>query len=1019
MGEKIVIGSPFNRGLRKDVTPFNIDNDSFPTLINAYQWRGRIKRKRGTSFLGRLQRYANLALANTVGAQPFYDNNELDIRAGVTTAAELNPQIVPGTVVLTINDAAPPSVFSDAASHGFFTKISGTLVLDSGNPQTIDYSTGQILLSFTTNLGVYSVSVSFLYNPLLPVMGLRDFISTSTQFPGTIAFDPVYAYNITPTSPYPIYDVSYYKNPPTGTYTNYVQKAAATALTWNGNDYQQFWTVNYQGSMWTTNGVAVPFVNTNIGMQFKDITNILVTSAGPPAVAVLTIVAHGLVQGDFLFINEVDNIGVASAINLQTGYVTSADPQAANTVTVTFPNATMVVANYITDGIAQYLTNRSDITKDCIRWYDGDPTNGSATSPIINGMKGWVNFCPPLSQSFFPVGDNVSAQYYLIGAKIIVPFKDRLLFLGPVIQTSSPNSQIYLKDTIIFSQSGTPYYTASFTGSVTSSSTIFNPILTPNVGTSATIFYSAAPNAWFEDITGFGGSDSAGVDQAINTVGANEDNLIIGFDRLQTRLVYSGNDLVPFNFFIINSELGSSSTFSAITLDQGVMSRGSRGYLITSQVNSQRIDLEIPDQVFEQNITNNGPERITAYRDFINEWVYFTYNSNQSTAIFPNQTLKFNYRDNSWALFDESYTTYGTFRRQTGYTWATIGDKYATWSVWNAAWNAGASTLLNPEVIAGNQQGFVMVRDSGTGEQPSLYITAISFPSTIISITLGNPTIIGTINEFVAGQNVTISGVVGTTQLNGNTYEVLSASSTDIEINVDSTLFTAYVSGGLVTPTATVYSPNHTLNDGDFIVISGALGTIAANVNGKIFLVDVIDLDNFNLSPDPVSGTYTGGGVITRMYVPQIQTKQFPVAWDMARKTRIGPQQYLLTTTPNGQITLQIFLSQNASNAYNEGFIVPNPNTDNSALIYSQVLYTCPESTNLGLTAANVNLQMPTAIHQDQIWHRVNTSLLGDTIQLGFTLSEAQMRDVNFNNQMTEIELHSIVIDVQPSQVLA
>jgi len=56
MGDKIVVG-PINQGLRKDRTAFVIDNDSFPTLTNAYQWRGRIKRKRGTALIGRLSRY--------------------------------------------------------------------------------------------------------------------------------------------------------------------------------------------------------------------------------------------------------------------------------------------------------------------------------------------------------------------------------------------------------------------------------------------------------------------------------------------------------------------------------------------------------------------------------------------------------------------------------------------------------------------------------------------------------------------------------------------------------------------------------------------------------------------------------------------------------------------------------------------------------------------------------------------------------------------------------------------------
>ncbi len=144
-----------------------------------------------------------------------------------------------------------------------------------------------------------------------------------------------------------------------------------------------------------------------------------------------------------------------------------------------------------------------------------------------------------------------------------------------------------------------------------------------------------------------------------------------------------------------------------------------------------------------------------------------------------------------------------------------------------------------------------------------------------------------------------------------------------------------------------------------------------------------------------ISGTYFGLGTITRLYVPYIQTKQFPVAWDIARKTRLGPQQYLLTTTAQSQISLLIFLSQNASSAYNTGPIIPALNSINNSIIYSTVLYTCPESTNIGLTPSNVNLQMPTAYEQQQIWHRINTSLLGDTIQLGFTLSDAQMR-VNF-----------------------
>lgn len=931
MGEKIVVG-PVNRGLRNDRKPFVIDNDSFPILINAYQWRGRIRRKRGTSLLNRLRRFFD-------STSTAYSPNAISTLAndgmgnGIATLVNAFPilggigVLVPGSVI--INDLTSGNVYTDPGADGI-------LVGAPGGSGTIFYASGVI---FITGAAGNNITVQFLYYPTLPVLGLEDFTATSTQFPGTLAFDTKYSYNIQTVFPYLIYDVSFYKNPPTGTYPGYIEKTTVTPTTWNGQDYQQFWTVNYEGALWATNGINMPFSVTNVGMQYNTITAITIDAAGPPAIATITTTTnHGLVIGDFVFINEV--IGI-TGINFQTGYVIAVP--AANQIQVEFPNATLGGV-YASGGIVQYLTNRSDTTKDCLRWYDGDPTNGNPTTPTLNGRLGWVNFAPPLSFSNFSIADAPSAQYYLVGARVIIPFKDRLLFFGPVIQTSAANSQIYLQDTVVYSQNGTPYYTASFTGDPSLPTTVFNPILVPENQTSTA-------TAFWGDQTGFGGFLEAGVDQEINTVSSNEDVLIVGFTRMQTRLVYSGNDIVPFNFFIINSELGSGSTFSAINMDKGVITKGSRGFVMTSQVETSRIDVVIPDEVFQVRLLENGTERVTSQRDYINEWIYFTYPVNDIKYKFPTQTLQYNYREDTWAVFRECYTTYGTFRKQTGFTWATVGTVYPTWSAWNAPWNAGESTLLQPEVIGGNQQGFVMTRSDGTDEGNSLYI------------------------QQIAGSVVT--------------------------------------------------SPDHCLNIGDYIVISGVIGTVASAVNGKIFSVGVTTQNTFVLNPPlPAGLTYVGGGVIKRMYVPFVQTKQFPVAWGMARKTRLGPQQYLFTTTANAQITLLIFLSEDSDNAYNNleypyaVGIVPESSQNNS-LIYSTVLYTCPESTNLGLTPANTNLQMVTGEFQQQIWHRMNTSLLGDTVQIGFTMNDSQMRDTTFSNQFSEIELHGFLLDVSPSSLLA
>jgi hypothetical protein len=257
--------------------------------------------------------------------------------------------------------------------------------------------------------------------------------------------------------------------------------------------------------------------------------------------------------------------------------------------------------------------------------------------------------------------------------------------------------------------------------------------------------------------------------------------------------------------------------------------------------------------------------------------------------------------------------------------------------------------LRQPDIIAGNQQGFVLLRDEGTGEGTSLYIQNIS----------------------------------------GNT----------------------------------IISPDHCLNDGDYIVISGVIGTVAAQVNGKVFSVMNADQNTFKLNPVIAGGTYLGLGVIKRLYVPFAQSKQFPTNWGISRKTRIGIQQYLISKTQNGQMTLLIYLSQNSSSPYNDSPIVPDINSINDSLIYSTILFTCPESTNLGLTPNNINLQMVTANQQAQIWHRLNTSLIGDTVQIGFTLSDTQMRnlaeDGSLTYQIAEIEIHGFILEVTPSMVLA
>lgn len=69
--------------------------------------------------------------------------------------------------------------------------------------------------------------------------------------------------------------------------------------------------------------------------------------------------------------------------------------------------------------------------------------------------------------------------------------------------------------------------------------------------------------------------------------------------------------------------------------------------------------------------------------------------------------------------------------------------------------------------------------------------------ATITGATQANPVVITAANTFSNGEMVIIIGVVGMTELNGNTYTIANVTGTDFELQgIDGTSFTAYVSGG-------------------------------------------------------------------------------------------------------------------------------------------------------------------------------------------------------------------------------
>ncbi len=834
---------------------FILTNDSFPVLFNAYIKRGKVRRKPGSTLLGRLQRdLVSQSLGVTDGAGNF-TGNIISI-----LSLESTSQIVPGSISVTVG----AQVFTEPATPD------GSLSNGAGGTGTINYSSSVITLNTNPNLAATAITITFSYYPDLPVMGIEEFNQVGA-FPFNVYLDTVYSYQFDESTQL-FYDTSFYA-------------VSHHPLTWTGADYQQFASTSYHRALFVTNGKA--------GFQFKNIESI-VTTLGPN-IATITITNHGLETGDYVYVNEVAGI---PEINGLTAEVTFID---ANNFSIPIPAAVPAAGPFLNTGIVQYITQTAVSNSDGLKYYTGDP--------IADSSKGWVNFAPPLSS--YDETTNPNPQY-LIGADYLFPFKDRLLYFGTTIATSVAPGGVYNENQVVYSQNGTPYYFVT-------DSALPNPVIPTNE--------EAQVEAWYQNVPARGGFINAPVQQQIISVVSQADILLLGLESSNFRFVFTGDDSFPFIFQSISADFGSGHTFAALSLENDVLFIGNYGFARATSTTINRIDLKIPDEVFQIGYNTNDSKRVCAIRDYRNQWVYFTapLKQNSPPCKFNNTTYLYNYIENNWAKFQENYTHYGKYLKSTNYTWATL--PYETWADWNVPWNFGGNDERFPNIVGGNQQGFVLIKAQSDTEDNSNYISNIV--------------------------------------------------------------------ADLVT------SPNHCMLEGDYILISNIIGDDNQELNGTIQKVITPSEDDFKIDTE-FTGTYLGNGVFKRIPKPDIRTKTFAPFWGNGRQCRNKPIRLLIDRSTDGaQITVNLYVSQVDDISSNQGPSDLQP-TDNTP--YSSIILTGPEPEK--------ELQKL----QSLIWHRLNQAVVGDSIQIEFTLSDAQMRDLTIAE--AQFNLNAIFLPLVPAGFL-
>ena len=474
-----------------------------------------------------------------------------------------------------------------------------------------------------------------------------------------------------------------------------------------------------------------------------------------------------------------------------------------------------------------WATNFSGPAGDPIRYFDG---------------TAWTTFNPQI--------DTAGTPNRLQQCLILLPYKERLLAMNTYEGTTLAGS-------------------TQFAQRIRFSGAIDPTILT---------------TSWLDTSGNKGGFIDIPTNEAIISAAFIKDVLIIKCEQSSWKLIYNGNENFPFDIQKINTELGAESTFSLVGFDRGVFAIGNFGITSDDSVNVARIDEKIPDIIFNFNNSNAGPQRVYGIRDYKRQLVLWSYPNFNDNPIFPNKVLVFNYINATYSIFNDSFTCFGHFQKEDTQTWATL--PYSSWTEWNVPWNSGSEQAKYPEVIAGNQQGYVEILNQKVSNDVSLSITAIT-PAEPVVLTIPN-------HNLQTGQFIKVSNIAGTGAPNPDT-----------------------------------------LNDTIYRITYVSADTLSLEFYNSV------DEEFQNVALD-AGGTYIGLGQVKVLNNIKILTKRFSPFYEIGGQVKLGYCDFFLNKTDEGELTLNQYVNESQVVAIND----PN-SVNNEGILGTNILPTYPENLNL------------------------------------------------------------------------
>jgi len=449
----------------------------------------------------------------------------------------------------------------------------------------------------------------------------------------------------------------------------------------------------------------------------------------------------------------------------------------------------------------------------------GVPAAGDDNIWTYDGTT-WSAFNP----NFTVAGDNV------LTAKIILPFKDRLILLNTIEQDAAAAANTAYPNRCRFSHNGSPLSASAF----------YEP---DEVGATG------------------GGFIEAPTEEEIVSAVYIKDRLMVYFERSTWELAYTNNHIQPFQWQRINSELGSESTFSAVPFDKVALSIGSQGITACDGINIKRIDESIPDEVYKIINTFDGIKRIHGVRDYFTEMVYWTFPPGKGSDdnTYPSRVLVYSYSNNTWAYNDDCITTFGYFEQQSDRTWATTHD---SWVNANYTWISGLNQANFRQIIAGNHQGYVFSLNPAVGSNAGvMQITNLTYTAATNLVTA-----VMEDHTLSTGDYIKLSNVQGVVLSGDGIYKVTRVDANTVTFV--SSVFTGAYTGGGVAARVSNYSikskmwnpylgtgDNLYLSEINFLVSRTDDGEVTVNYRTSSTDLNMIDESNSAIGTGALLGT--------------------------------------------------------------------------------------------------------------------------------------------------------------------